>query len=111
MEFVHESHRRAFVQALDLLPPAHLVPPESGELHSSRDEAVARLKDYAFSQGFVIVGEGGGADRAKLRCCRQGSGTQNNRKLTDEERKRNTKTQAANCPYKVYASYIKANKQ
>ena len=64
---------------------------------------MTRMKDFGFSEGFVIVGEGGGPRRAKLRCCQGGKETQNNRKLSEEDRKRQTKTQASGCPYKVYA--------
>ena len=102
--FVLPHLRRVFLEALEGLPPRHLQAVVAGETYPSREAAVIRLKDYAFSQGFVVVGEGGGAQRAKLRCCQQGKETQNNRKLTEEERKRNTKTQASDCPYKVYAA-------
>ena len=102
--FVLPHLRRAFLDSLATLPPQHLETIVAGETYQSREEAVTRLKNYAFSQGFVVVGEGGGPKRARLRCCHQGKGTQNNRKLSEEERKRNTKTQASDCQYKVYAA-------
>ena len=109
--WVHDFLRNSFLQAIEAIPPTHLAPVEPGELHNSREEAVTRLKNEAFSRGFVIVGEGGGPRRAKLRCCQQGSITQNNRKLTDESRKRKTTAQASECPFYIYASFIKKSEK
>ena len=102
--FIFPQVRRAFLTSLETLPPHHLEPVVAGETYPSREAAVARLKDYAFSQGYVAVGEGGGPNRAKLRCCQQGKETRNTRKLAEADRKRKTKTQASDCPYRVYAA-------
>ena len=55
--FTHYFVRSVFLEVLDALPPAYLVLSENSELYTSRDEAVNRLKNYTFSQGFVIVGK------------------------------------------------------
>ncbi|MCJ1484604.1 Methylmalonate-semialdehyde dehydrogenase [acylating] mitochondrial [Schaereria dolodes] len=103
-----DSHvRHAFQKSLNSLPPLHLLPIEAGEVYPTRELAIARIKDFAFSQGYVVVGSGGGPFRARLCCCQHGKETKNSRRLTEENRKRKTKSQASGCPYKAYAVYKK----
>ena len=43
--------------AIQSLPPAHLIPPASGELFDSPENALRRLQDWALTQGFAVVTE------------------------------------------------------
>ena len=40
---------------IDRMPPAHLEAPADGERFEVPEEAMERLQDYAFSQGFVVA--------------------------------------------------------
>jgi hypothetical protein len=109
-EFVFPHLRAAFLEHINTLPKDHLATPKAGEVVLDRDHGITRLKDYAFSQGYILATGGGGTLRARLHCYQGGKETQNNRKLTEAERKRKTKTQAGDCPYKVYvAQYTQKN--
>ena len=55
-----EHHRPAVERIVNLLPPAWLLPPQSGEIFSSLDHSNRRLRGYAFAEGFKIVRQGGG---------------------------------------------------
>ena len=65
---------------IDRMPPAHLNPPTNGERFEVPEEAMERLQDYAFSQGFVVViGPCGqqGNPRKTYRCIHHGTETRN----------------------------------
>jgi hypothetical protein len=109
--WVHDFLRSPFLEALENIPAANRAPVIPGELYQTREEAVTRLKDEAFSRGFVLVCTGGGPLRSKIRCCQQGSTTQNKRKLTEETRKRKTTVQASGCPFAIYVSHSQKNQK
>lgn len=44
-------------KAIALLPPAHCLPFEEGEIFSTIQEGQVRLQDYAFTTGFALVQE------------------------------------------------------
>ena len=82
-----EHHRPAVERIVNLLPPAWLLPPQSGEIFSSLDHSNRRLRGYAFAEGFDIVRQGGGTKENpswRFLCIYHGNKTRNTRKLKDK---------------------------
>jgi hypothetical protein len=75
-------------KATDLFPPAHRLPPISGEIVPGPDEGKIRLQDYAFTQGFCLVVASYDKKRQRLimECSRHKKKTRNTRKLKEEDR-------------------------
>ena len=96
-----DKRRRAFAA----IPDAHERAPSHGEVYEGPEGARLRLQDYAFCEGFVIVGTKRETKKRGLytfECHRHGKKPQNKHKLTDETRQRHqTNTQWFECPYKV----------
>jgi hypothetical protein len=82
-----EHHRAAVERIVNLLPPAWLSRPQSGERFDSLDHCDRRLRGYSFAEGFDIVRKGGGSKSNpswRFFCIHHGSKTQNTRKLENE---------------------------
>ena len=90
-------------KATDLIPSAHRLAPVDGETFSTLEQAVKRLQDYAFTQGFALVIETRDLKRNRLvmECIRHKDKYKNVRKLTSDERKRSTKVSYLGCKYRV----------
>jgi hypothetical protein len=50
----------ALERHVNALPPAYLLPPQSGEIFDSIASCERRLRGYAMAQGFDIIQTGGG---------------------------------------------------
>ena len=57
--WIDPNHVDDFLEAVEALPPAHLRHPTIQERFATQDAVETRLKDYAFSQGFPLVKQGG----------------------------------------------------
>lgn len=71
---------------VNLLPPAWLSEPQSGELFDSLDHCNRRLRGYALKEGFDIVRKGGGTKANpswRFFCVYHDVATQNTRKMED----------------------------
>jgi hypothetical protein len=98
--------------AIQQMPPAHLLPPQAGEVHLP-DQAYHRLQNYAFSQGFCIVITSRNKANTYIRyaCIHHGHDTRNWRHLDDHRteegnrQKKYTTIRARGYPWQVYLSY------
>lgn len=108
----------ALREAVEALPPSHLLPPSIGEEFLTGEEAVLRLHNYAFAHGFCLVTASGSIQklRVRLSCKHHGSSTRNTRKTNEEDRagvdeqgrhmrRPYTKVAYTDCGYLVYVSY------
>ncbi|MCJ1467533.1 hypothetical protein MMC07_006158 [Pseudocyphellaria aurata] len=96
--------------AIDLLPPAHRIPPSDDEVVTGPEEGKLRLQDYAFTQGFCLVVASYDKKRQRLimECSRHKKKTRNTRKIEEEDRVRAATDVAYNdCRYRVKITYIK----
>jgi len=76
----------ALERAVNALPPAWLLPPQTGEIFDSIPDAERRLRGYSLAEGFDIAQTGGGtrkAPGAHFECGYHGTTTRNWRKLED----------------------------
>jgi hypothetical protein len=81
-----EHHRAAVERIINHLPPAWLLPPQSGEVFDSLDHCDRRLRDYSLAEDFNIVRKGGGSKSNpswRFFCLHHGIATQNTRRLED----------------------------
>ena len=88
-----------------LLPPAHCLPPEEGEVFSTVEEGQTRLQDYAFTQGFALVQESFQKQRGimVLDCSRHHTKESNTRILNEDERvRKHTKVTFNDCKYRFW---------
>ena len=91
-----------------IIPPAHLLPPEIGELFATREEAIERLQNFAFTRGFAVVTRSSEPDRVKYACVHKGDSTRNWPGTALEDRKRlETHTNALGCKWRAYISQRK----
>ena len=84
-----------------------------GELFSTQKEAVCRLSDWVFTQGYAAVkGRRSSRNNLHMRCVYWGSAEgKNHRKLTDDARKRkNTHVQGKKCPWEIRGGRPKGRK-
>src|SRR5947207_5867463 len=82
-----EHHRPVVERIVNLLPPAWLLPPQTGEIFNDLEHCERRLRGYSFAEGFDIVRKGGGSKgnpSLRLLCLHHGTTTQNTRRLEDE---------------------------
>jgi Transcription factor AFT len=99
-------------QAIKSLPPANLILPASGESFDSPANALRRLQDWAFTQGFAVVTESTRKDRVIFECVHHKKKTKNCRKTATEDRQRVcTATRAKDCKWGVYVSQRKSTKK
>ena len=89
--WVNPIYLNDFLEAVEAVPSAHLHPPTIQERFATQDAVEIRLKDYAFSQGFPLVKQGGAGTTGffNMKCRRHGTNTKNWRKLADEDRTKN----------------------
>ena len=118
--WVDPIHLNDFLEAVEALPPAHLRPPTVQERFATQDAVEIRLKDYAFSQGFPLVKQGGAGTTGvfTMKCRRHGAETKNWRKLADEDRAKNkdgtvrsSSVRKTDCPYSIRVSQWKGESQ
>ena len=94
--------------AVAALPASHRTAPYKGEIVESKEAALQRLQDWAFTYGFTIATESGTADRIRFECVHHGKKTRNTRKTSEDERVRvETKTQSRDCKFEMYISQQK----
>jgi hypothetical protein len=94
--------------ATQALSPAHLLPPTAGESFGSPENALQRLQDWAFTQGFAMVTESCRKNRAIFECVHHKKKTKNCRKTMTEDRQQiSTATRTKNCKWGVYVSQRK----
>ena len=123
----HPALDRSLVPAvqkfIDTIPPAHLEPPRDGEQFEVPEEAVERLQNYAFSQGFVVVtGSCGssGNPRKYYRCIHHSTETKNYRKLDEHKgtvedstnrQREMTHIRALGCKWRLSISYKRIDRR
>src|SRR5437764_15092943 len=56
-----EHHRPVVERIVNLLPPAWLLPPQTGEVFNDLEHCERRLCSYLFAEGFDIVCKGRGS--------------------------------------------------
>jgi hypothetical protein len=80
----------ALERAVNALPPAWLLPPQTGEIFDSIPDAERRLRGYSLAEGFNIAYTGGGTRKvpgARFECCYHGTTIKNWRKLEEHVEK------------------------
>jgi Transcription factor AFT len=94
--------------ATQALSPAHFLPPTVDESFDSPENALQRLQDWAFTQGFAVVTESRRKNRVIFECVHHKKKTKNYRKTATEDRQRiSTATRAKDCKWGVYVSQQK----
>ncbi len=84
--------------AIATLPAAHQRAPYKGEIVDSKEAALQRLQDWAFTHGFAIAIESGSKNRVWFECVHHKKKTRNTRKTTEDDRTQvETKTQSKDC--------------
>ena len=86
-----------------MIPSAHHRAPADGEIFQTLEQAIVRLQDYAFIQGYALVVETKDPKRNRLvmECVRHKDKSRNNRKITSDERKCSTKVANLECKYRI----------
>jgi hypothetical protein len=94
--------------AVAALPAAHRRAPYKGEIVDSKEAALQRLQDWAFTHGFAIAIESGSKNRVRFECVHHKKKTKNCRKTAEDDRVRvKTKTQSKDCQFELYISQQK----
>jgi MULE transposase domain len=94
--------------AIAALPAAHRQAPFKGEIVESKEAALERLQDWAFTHSFAIATESGSAKRMRFECVHHKKKTKNSRKTPEDARVRvKTKTQSRGCQFELYISQQK----
>ena len=70
------------------LPAAHRRAPYKGEIVDSKEAALERLQDWAFTYGFAIAIESGSKNRVRFECVHHKKKTRNTRKTAEDDRAR-----------------------
>jgi hypothetical protein len=92
-------------QATRALPQAHLITPANNESFATPKDALQRLQDWAFTQGFAVVTESTRKGRTIFQCIHHRKKTKNCRKTPTEDRQRiSTAIKAKGCIWTVYVS-------
>jgi hypothetical protein len=98
--------------ATKALPFAHLITPAHGESFKTPEDALQRLQDWAFTQGFAVVTESKRKGRVIFQCIHHRTKTRNSRKTATEDRERvSTAIKAKGCTWTVYVSQRAATKE
>jgi len=50
-----EELRAQIAQAITAIPASHLARPEAGEIYTKPEDAKARIVDWGFAHGYIIV--------------------------------------------------------
>ena len=91
--------------AIAALPAAHRVAPQEREIVESKDAALLRLQNWAFTQGFALATESTKPKRVVYHCTHHKKETRNTRKTAEADRERvQTQTQARGCQFSLYIS-------
>ena len=102
----------AIAEAVQALPQAHRSVPRKGESFETPKQALLRLQNWAFTQGFAVVTESRTRDRVRFHCIHHHKKTRNTRKTKLEDRERvQTKTKAKGCLWSIYISIRKETGQ
>jgi hypothetical protein len=64
-------------KATKAFPPAHLIAPANGESFETPRDALLRLQDWAFTQGFVVVTESTRKSQIIFHCIHHRNKTRN----------------------------------
>jgi hypothetical protein len=97
--------------AIAALPAAHRLPPQEQEIVESKETALQRLQNWAFTEGFALAVESGRADRVLYHCVHHKKATKNSHKTAEADRQRvQTHTQARGCKFALYISKTKRSK-
>jgi mannose/fructose/N-acetylgalactosamine-specific phosphotransferase system component IID len=92
-------------QATRALVPAHLLTPVAGESFINHEDALKRLQDWAFIQGFTVVTESVQKGWVIFQCIYYQKKTCNTRKtLTEDCKQVLTAIRAKGCTWTVYVS-------
>ncbi len=75
-------------RAVDALPASLQIETKDGELVDNPGDGYARLQDWAFVQGFVLVKESSRPERWILHCIHHHDTTRDYRKTGEKDRKR-----------------------
>ncbi len=80
------------------LPTAHRAAPQEREIVESKDAALIRLQNWAFTKGFALATESTKPKRVVFHCTHHRKKTKNSRKTAEADRQRvQTQTQARGC--------------
>jgi hypothetical protein len=91
--------------ATKALPPVHLITPANGESFATPGDALVRLQDWAFTQGFAVVTESTRKAQVIFNCIHHRKKTRNTCKTATEDRERlETAIMAKGCTWAVYVS-------
>jgi hypothetical protein len=95
------------------LPAAHRAAPQEREIVESKEAALLRLQNWAFTKGFALATESTRPKRVVFQCTHHKKKTKNSRKTAEADRQRvQTQTQARGCQFSIYISKTqKANDQ
>jgi hypothetical protein len=94
--------------AVAALPAAHRRAPYKGEIVDSKEAALQRLQDWAFTHGFAIAIESGSKNRVRFKCAHHKKKTRNTRKTAEDGCVRiETKIQSKDCQFELYISQQK----
>jgi hypothetical protein len=97
--------------AVAAIPPAHCLNPLEGEPTASKEAALVRLQNWAFTKGFALVTASAKTKnerivRVHFNCVHHKKETRNTRKFAEEDRKRpHTKTQANSCKFSIIVGH------
>jgi hypothetical protein len=99
-------------RAIRALAPAHLLTPVARESFINHEDALKRLQDWAFTQGFAVVTESVRKGRVIFQCIHHRKKTRNTRKTLTEDRERvSTAIRAKGCTWTVYVSQREKTKE
>ncbi len=97
-------------KAIDVLPPAHLLPLSIGEMVTSLEKGKIRLQDYVFNQEFCLMVKIYDKKRQRLimKCSRHKKKTRNTRKVKKKNKKKSVINVAfIDCRYRVKITFRK----
>jgi hypothetical protein len=87
------------------LPAAHRAAPQEREIVESKEAALLRLQDWAFTKGFALATESTRSKRVVFQCTHHGKKTKNSHKTAEANRQQvQTQTQARGCQFSLYIS-------
>jgi hypothetical protein len=99
---------RRIQQATSCLPQSHILLPVAGEQFQCPADALLRLQNWAFTQGFAVVTESCRENRVIFQCIHHRQKTRNTRRIALENRVRlGTRTRAKGCTWTMYVSQRK----
>ncbi len=98
----------AIAEAIEAIPIANQSAPLHGDILGDPHDALRRLNDWAFTQGYALVINSATATRARFSCIHHGKATRNSRNTAEEDRVRvATHVRQTNYKFEVYVSIQK----